>query len=400
MRIRHILALGVVVNLGLMGGVVWQAGRGPAVAARAVVSAPAATGETNLEEQFPPVPPGFTNVVVQRAFRWSDVESDDYLELIANLRAAGCPETTIQDIVIARAEDDFAARRWELLRPLSLEFWDRLAKGEEPPRFDVSDELERSFNELRERSRKVLARLREELTVDAEATQSSDDSFWNFLPPGKAAAARALRQQLVQRTRELNRSDQPGREAARAKLVQESDEAMRALLDAAEWAEYELRRGGAVGWLRSARGLDLNEAEMRALALRWQTNQIAPGSLNSVERRAHVAAVIGEARADEFSRNQSGDDEMFQRVARRHGLPADVARRAAAVRAAAEREAAAIRERGYPTEEIRARAAAALLLGVNAELAGIYGEQAWPTLEKYGMGWREQLFPDESGDSQ
>src|SRR5437868_6595498 len=35
------------------------------------------------------------------ALKWKDVESSDYKTFIANLRATGCPEETLRDIVIA-----------------------------------------------------------------------------------------------------------------------------------------------------------------------------------------------------------------------------------------------------------------------------------------------------------
>src|SRR6516162_1933421 len=45
---------------------------------------------------------GRTNFVVRRTFfSWRDVESPDYPVYIANLRAIGCPEQTIRDLIIA-----------------------------------------------------------------------------------------------------------------------------------------------------------------------------------------------------------------------------------------------------------------------------------------------------------
>ena len=42
-----------------------------------------------------------TNFVVRRQFfSWRDVESPDYPVYIANLRAIGCPEQTIRDIIM------------------------------------------------------------------------------------------------------------------------------------------------------------------------------------------------------------------------------------------------------------------------------------------------------------
>lgn len=52
-----------------------------------------------------------TNVIIRRQFfSWSEVESPDYPTYIANLRAIGCPEQTIRDIIIADVDALFAKR--------------------------------------------------------------------------------------------------------------------------------------------------------------------------------------------------------------------------------------------------------------------------------------------------
>ena len=53
-----------------------------------------------------------TNVVVRRQnFTWNEIESRDYPAYIANLRAIGCPESTIRDIIVAEVNQLFARRR-------------------------------------------------------------------------------------------------------------------------------------------------------------------------------------------------------------------------------------------------------------------------------------------------
>src|SRR5436189_12329 len=43
-----------------------------------------------------------TNIVVRRMnFTWHEVESDDYVTYIKNLREIGCPRQTIRDIIVA-----------------------------------------------------------------------------------------------------------------------------------------------------------------------------------------------------------------------------------------------------------------------------------------------------------
>jgi hypothetical protein len=62
---------------------------------------------------------GHTNFVVRRQFfSWRDVESPDYPVYIANLRAIGCPEQTIRDVIIADVNALYARRRaTELVTP-------------------------------------------------------------------------------------------------------------------------------------------------------------------------------------------------------------------------------------------------------------------------------------------
>jgi len=71
-----------------------------------------------LREPALPVPPVIdnvlvkTNVLVRREnFTWEQVQSTNYTTLIANLRAIGCPEQTIRDIVTSEIDRLYARRR-------------------------------------------------------------------------------------------------------------------------------------------------------------------------------------------------------------------------------------------------------------------------------------------------
>jgi hypothetical protein len=56
-------------------------------------------------------------------FLWRDVEDEDYRIYIANLRAAGCPEVVIRNLVAAELAQAFTARAAEIWRPRRLEYW-------------------------------------------------------------------------------------------------------------------------------------------------------------------------------------------------------------------------------------------------------------------------------------
>jgi hypothetical protein len=59
--------------------------------------------------------PVATPATVVTPFQWSQIESADYPSYIANLRAIGCPEQTIRDIITADVDSNlYAARRQPL----------------------------------------------------------------------------------------------------------------------------------------------------------------------------------------------------------------------------------------------------------------------------------------------
>jgi hypothetical protein len=71
-----------------------------------------------LNEEAPPESPGYigtvtrTNVVVRHEnFTWEQVTSTNYLEFVKNLRAIGCPEQTVRDIVTSEINRVYARRR-------------------------------------------------------------------------------------------------------------------------------------------------------------------------------------------------------------------------------------------------------------------------------------------------
>jgi hypothetical protein len=47
-------------------------------------------------------------------FRWSQLESSDYRVYVANLKAIGCPEQTVRDIIQADVEGLYSARRRQM----------------------------------------------------------------------------------------------------------------------------------------------------------------------------------------------------------------------------------------------------------------------------------------------
>ena len=59
-----------------------------------------------------------------KPFNWQSVESSDYKQYIANLRAIGCPEETIRDIIVADVNKLYESKRKALAGPKkTFEYW-------------------------------------------------------------------------------------------------------------------------------------------------------------------------------------------------------------------------------------------------------------------------------------
>ena len=108
MRSGTILTLSICGNLLLLGVLGYFYKSRPAPAQSVVV-----IRTTTNEAVGPPMvvshAPAVATIVTNR-FHWRKVESADYEQYIANLRAIGCPEKTLQDIILADVEKLFAER--------------------------------------------------------------------------------------------------------------------------------------------------------------------------------------------------------------------------------------------------------------------------------------------------
>lgn len=104
MNARTALFISVLLNLLLLA-IVLRMGSGLARqdSEKPFVSVPAAGEQTAAAEAVPP-------------FRWSQIESTNYLAYVANLRSIYCPERTIRDLIVAEMEGLYGPRRDQLHR--------------------------------------------------------------------------------------------------------------------------------------------------------------------------------------------------------------------------------------------------------------------------------------------
>src|SRR5216683_4872021 len=124
-RAAIILSLGL--NVALAAAACWLARKQPVSAPETLVTkAITNRAPEEAEAAHTNSPPPETSA----RFHWSMIESEDYHAYIANLRAIGCPESTIRDIIYADVSEMFVRKRQASLEPMERQFWDLMASDE------------------------------------------------------------------------------------------------------------------------------------------------------------------------------------------------------------------------------------------------------------------------------
>ncbi len=127
------------------------------------VVAEAATNET-------PVAPAPKPVLSQRRFNWELVQSPDYTNYIASLRAVGCPEDKIRNIILTDINDLFSQKRLKEAVVHDPQWW------KARPDLMITGALQEKGRTLEEERRALVARL---LGPEALETERSEAMLWS-----------------------------------------------------------------------------------------------------------------------------------------------------------------------------------------------------------------------------
>lgn len=103
MKLKPTIAISLCLNLALTGATVCLLKQPASPRPRESAASSAETMTAPVVPSLPAVsnPPASVPSVTNR-FRWSAVEADDLEQFAMNLRAIGCPEKTVRDVVVAR----------------------------------------------------------------------------------------------------------------------------------------------------------------------------------------------------------------------------------------------------------------------------------------------------------
>ena len=206
-------------------------------------------------------------VVVRRLpFTWSEVESEDYVKYIANLRAIGCPEQTIRDIIIADVTHAFDQRKTASFEVPEKQWWT------DDPDMDalqvVSDQILALETEKNALLTTLLGPGWQRNSAPEETYLMFDGPILSRLSPEARAAVLAVEARSRERTSALLASnpEAAGDPAQLVALREQTRAELAAVMNPVELEEYLLRYSHNSTTLRAElRGFNASSNEFRAI---------------------------------------------------------------------------------------------------------------------------------------
>lgn len=330
-------------------------------------SAPANKALENSAATNPPPP-----------FRWSEVESGDYRQYIANLRAVGCPEQVIQDIILADLNQLFAPRVAAIWKPRRSEYWQKTANEQLGPN-EMKQLMALGKDKAAILQELLGVRVSEQGLIDTLFLQlHGSESQLLFLPPEKRAAALQALADPDFATKETElRSRNRYTQAEMQKLFDEKLKLLAKSLSPEELLEFRLRHSQLATSLRSElEFFECTPEEFQQLldsrgANRNLGNLVDRGAATEEARR-----IFGEERAQEFERVTDLYYINARRVAEEHGLPLERADQAWGVTREVRAAVAQLSKDPGVSSEERARQTQALSQAAETRLNELLGKQA------------------------
>jgi len=412
MNPKPLLAISVILNLALLGAIGWLIKGLPT---------PATKGSESLQ----------TNAAVQRnqdrsaaipvepskpaqSFGWQMVESADYKKYIANLRAIGCPEETIRDIIIADVNKLFTSRKRALtLSTNKFAYWKAgnigLASLMDEDKIKQSQELSKEKRTLL----KELLGVEPEEAPDLFGGMNPFESLLDFLPASKQTAVAELFQKYQAKMMKGFSGGSP--DAEDLKKIQANQKEMEAelakVLTPQELEDYQLRMSQTAMMMRMQLGsFDPSEQEFRDIfkakkGFDDQFGVYGMGLMDKAEKEKYNTAkkeldaqmknTLGEARYAEYERAQDWNYQSIYRVAERNGLPKDSAVKVFDMKKLAEDQVTALRKDQSLSSEQRTTALQGIRVETEKSIRAVFGDKAWDSYQKQPTAsWLKNISPD------
>ena len=408
MKRPHFLLASLGLNLGLALAIGWTAQRGRSLPS---VTPTAPNSPRSVFIAASPEAPGAAPELTSAApapFHWSLVESTNYRDYMKNLRAIGCPEQRIRDIIVADVDELFAVRARDFAAPLQAQFWELAAKPQDLEKVfskygkaleSLADEHEKLFQELFNDSN---PRRHWRNTFEEQQRAAAKLVQLDFLDATKRAAVVALEGDLetaLSSVREMKFTG-TAEEIRRRRQSQEketraaSEQQLRALLNADEFAEYQLRNSSGAHIRFQLARMTLSEGEAHSIAeVMADKAAAATTSGDELDRRTQdrIKQLLGEARYGEYQRASDGRFNQTARLIERLELPEQTAVTIYQTQVEAEKFAARLRADVSASAEERNAALALLRTEAENSVRGLLGGPAFKSYQDHAGSWFQGL---------
>ncbi len=263
--------------------------------------------------------PEFPTNLLSLFRRWQDIESIEYPKYISNLRAFGCPESIIRDIIITDVARLYKSKKDAILNANPPKYW---KKG-------YAKDVMENINKL-ELEKKALVKDLLGVDYDEEVGKlmSTDmpepDLFIDFLSSEKQKQVKQIveeyenrREAIVKRCKGiyLNKDEMESKQ-----IEEDKNKALAAILSPDELNEFNIRNSEKAKELRDSFGkLDLTESEFRQI---YQASIAFDEKLKNIgdnidlsgaykEHEEQLRRILGEERYKKYEMMLSADYEYL-----------------------------------------------------------------------------------------
>jgi hypothetical protein len=419
MKLNVIFLISLGVNLLLVAGIGqhWSKTKQP-VAEAVVERVTPVTGATA------PLGTPVTNVVevAGKPFHWAQLESEDYHRYVANLRAIGCPETTVQDILYYDVYKACAAKIRELNKVYGID-----RQGKSANYWQVETAIHAA---LAARSRELLKLNLEKhrllyslLGVDMERTRMErfglpdlEAAKVPFLAPNRVREAQEIMSRFVELDKAVSYkyAEYDGEERGLEKeaLLKERDAELLKVMSAGELLEYKLRVFRQAESLRHAlEAFEPTEQEFRMLFQLEEKHSAANLAFNRddpaaqlrndeeiARRRLEQRQLLGETRFQEYIRGQQSEYRDLNRLVQQNNLPKQTAAKVYDMQKAAENQIIKLRRDPTLSAQQQEQAVTRIRELTQKSVQGAVGDKVYELYKKTGGGyWLDGLGKPGSG---
>jgi hypothetical protein len=342
---------------------------------------------------------------------WGRIQSENLKEYVARLRAIGCPEETVQDIIVAEVHRLFAARQRAINpEPMETEWW----KARD---WDTEANRDRS-RKYRELAAEESAMLIDLLGVDPTKSRRESDGFFDyrdsqlaFLPESKRDAARKLIEDFDEKRQEVSRRngriyDSQTRSEQHA-LEQDQLTALSQILSPEELRQWKLRNSQTATQLQyEISSLNLTEDQYQKLfdvrdkygdsIYNWAGNspdEAAAANAAKAQMQKDVQAALGPDLSKDYERSQDYQYKQLTSLAKKYDLPADTASKVYDVKTAAEDAVKKINADTSLNTDDRQAALQAVRDETETAVKSQLGDKSFSSYQKNGGWWLNNLAP-------